>query len=150
MTEERSKILSAVLSIDVGDQLFGQESSEFVRTAASNPVTGPVGLGEVTHSKRAGDGDHDHLGNLSLSAQKINRRSSMEKMGVAVEDVENGIAPVLRPLVAIGEIDLVFPILINLAGMDAVRFPDGDYLPYAGIQNVRQSEKKSVSALPII
>jgi hypothetical protein len=48
----------------------------------------------------------------------------MEKMRVAVEDVENGIAPVLRPLVAIGEIDLVFPILINLAGMDAVRFPD--------------------------
>ena len=134
MTEERSKILSAVLSIDFGDQFLGQESSEFVRTTASNPVTGPVGLSEVTHSNRAGDGDHDHLGNLSLPAQKVDRRSSMEKMGVAVEDVENGIAPVLRPLVAIGEIDLVFPILINLAGMDAVRFPDGDYLPYAGIQ----------------
>ena len=134
MTEERSKILSAVLSIDFGDQFLGQESSEFVRTTASNPVTGPVGLSEVTHSNRAGDGDHDHLGNLSLPAQKVDRRSSMEKMGVAVEEIENRIAFVPRPLVTVREMNLVLPLLINLAGMDAVRFPEGDYLGHAGIQ----------------
>jgi hypothetical protein len=133
MTEEHSEILSAVRSIDFGDQLLGQESSEFIRTTASNPVARPVGLREVTHSNRAGNGDHDHLGNLSLPAQKVDRSSSMEKMGVAVKEVENRIPFVLSPLVTAGEINLVLPILINLAGMDAVRFPDGDYFPYAGI-----------------
>jgi hypothetical protein len=39
-----------------------------------------------------------------------------------------------NPLVTVREIDLVLLILIKLAGMDAVRFPDGDYFPYAGIQ----------------
>src|ERR1017187_2309695 len=134
MTGEHSEILSAVRSIDFGDQLLGQESSEFVRTAASNPMAGPVCLSEVTYSSRAGDGDHDHLGNLSLRTQKIDRSSGMEKMGVAVEDVENRVAFVLRPLITVREIDLVLPILVELARMDAVRFADGDYLPYAGIQ----------------
>jgi hypothetical protein len=60
-------------------------------------------------------------------------------MRVAVEDVENGIMSALRPLVTVREIDLVFPILINLSGLDAMRFPDGDYLPHAGIQQ-REAE----------
>ena len=64
----------------------------------------------------------------------LDRRSSMQKMGVAVEEVENQIAFVPRPLVTVGEIHLVLPVLINLAGMDAVRFPEGDYLGHAGIQ----------------
>src|SRR5678816_311385 len=65
----------------------------------------------------------------------------MEKMGVAVEEVENRIAFVLRPLVTLREIDLVLSILVELAGMDAVRFPDGDYFPYAGIQQ-REAKRK--------
>src|SRR5207249_7531609 len=112
MTEEHPEILSAVRSVDFGDQLLRQESSESRRATASNPVAGPVCLREVTNSNRAGDGDHDHLGNLSLRAQKVDRSRSMEKMGLAVEEVENRIAFVLRPLVTVGEIDLVLPILI--------------------------------------
>ena len=81
------------------------------------------------NSNRAGDGDHDHLGNLSLRAQKVDRSSGVEKMGVAVKDIENRIAFVLRPLVTVREIELVLPILIKLAGMDAVRLPDGNLLP---------------------
>ena len=124
MTEEHSEIFSAVISIDFGDQLLGQKSSEFVRTTASYPMAGPIRLSEVTNPNRAGDGDHDHLGNLSPSAQKLDRCNGMQKIGIAVEDVENGIASLLRPLVAVRKIDFVFAILINLSGMDAVRFPD--------------------------
>jgi len=102
-------------------------------------MAGPVCLSEVTDTNRAGDGDHNDLGNLFQSAQKLYRSSAVKKMTVAVEDVENGIMSVPRPLVTVREMHVVFAILVNLIGPGAVRFPDGDYLSHAGIQE-REAE----------
>jgi hypothetical protein len=62
------------------------ECGTFYRFRGSTRLTGKLGiyphhrlqpngwtslLSKVTHSNHAGDGGHDHLGNLSLRAQKV-------------------------------------------------------------------------------
>ena len=70
----------------------------------------------------------------------------MDEMRLSVEDVENRIAPIFRPSIAIRQIDLVLPVFVEDGRMDGLRVTNCDRFARTGpykAQRQSQSEDKA-------